>query len=131
MKKVILLLSIAGFAVSANSQSKFSQTTSSPTGAILNASVDTMSYSTSQGYQRTLIGMTYTKVTGTGAGTAILEYRISPTDNYVSDAGDTLTITNVATRTYYWNKTNTARYWRIRVGGATTVTATVVAKLQN
>jgi hypothetical protein len=111
-------------------QVNFNQTAYNPTGAITNAGIDTMDYKLTKGYDRILVGMTYTRATGTAAGTAILEYKIGSTDNWKADAGDTLTVTNVASQTLYWNKTVTARYWRIRVGGATTVTATVAAKLQ-
>lgn len=115
---------------SANSQASFSQTVSNPTGAITNAGIDTMTYFTTKGYDRILFSSTYTRASGTGAGTMILEYKVGSADNYKSDAGDTLTVANAASQTLYWNKTVTARYWRIRVGGGTTVTATVVAKLQ-
>lgn len=111
------------------SQASFTQTTSNPTGAISNNGIDTMSYTSTKGYSRALFGMTYARSAGTGAGTAILEYKIGTSDNWKSDVGDTLTITNAASTSYYWNKTVPARYWRIRVGGATTVTATVTAKL--
>lgn len=108
----------------------FSQTASNPTGAITNAGIDTMTYTLTKGYDRNLFSMTYTRASGTSAGTVILEYRVSSTDNWTSDLGDTLTVTNAASKTYLWNKTNTARQWRMRVGGSTTVTATVVGKLQ-
>lgn len=113
-----------------HSQVTFQQTVSNPTGAITNTGIDTMTYLLTKGYSRVLFGMTYTRTTGTGAGTVILEYKLSSADNYKSDAGDTLTVANVASQTLYWNKTISARYWRMRVGGATTVTATVTAKLQ-
>lgn len=130
MKKLIGFLFFIFMAFASQAQTSFSQTVSNPTGAITNTGIDTMTYVTSKGYGRLLIGMTYTRATGTGAGTAILEYRLSTTDNYKSDAGDTLTVANSASQSLYWNKTVTARYWRVRVGGATTVTATVGAKIQ-
>lgn len=131
MKKIItLLLILMSFGQAVVAQATFSKTASNPTGAILNTSIDTSTYSLTKGYDRVLFSCTYTRATGTGAGTAILDYRMSSTDNWKSDAGDTLTITNVASQTHYWNKAVTARHWRIRVGGGTTVTATVVAKLQ-
>lgn len=130
MKKLIFLLLFSLTAYLSQAQVSFAQTASNPTGAISNSAIDTMTYTLSRAYPRILVGMTYTRSANTAAGTVILEYRTSTSDNYVADAGDTLTITNVASRTYYWNKAVTARYWRIRVGGATTVTATVAAKLQ-
>lgn len=108
----------------------FAKTASNPTGAITDAGIDTGTYRFTRGYDRVLFGTTYTRATGTAAGTCILEYKIHANDNYKSDAGDTLSLTNVASQTLYWNKTNTARYWRIRTGGGTTVTATVINRAQ-
>jgi hypothetical protein len=130
MKKIFLIVFALSIGFVSKSQATFSQTTSNPTGAITNAGIDTMTYQLTHGYDRILFSMTYTRASGTGAGTAILEYKVGSADNYKSDAGDTLTVANSASQTLYWNKTNTARNWRIRVGGATTVTATVGAKLQ-
>lgn len=128
MKKIALFLIIAlTFTISVNAQVALKQTTSNPTGAISNASIDTMTIDFTRSYSRVLFSMTYTRSANTAAGTAILEYRAKSSDNYVADAGDTLTITNVASRTYNWNKANPAKQWRIRVGGATTVTATVAS----
>jgi len=108
----------------------FSKTASNPTGAITNTGIDTGTYVFTKGYERILFNSTYTRATGTAAGTFILEYKINSSDNYKSDAGDTLSLTNVASQTLYWNKTVPARYWRIRTGGGTTVTATVVNRAQ-
>jgi len=132
MKKILalfLILTLLAVSNEVKSQVPFSQTASNPTGAISNSSIDTMTYTLTKGYGRILFSMTYTRTANTAGGTAILEYRQSTSDNWQSDAGDTLTITNVASRTYYWNKTVTAKHWRMRVGGATTVTATVAGKL--
>lgn len=135
---ILVVLAIVGVAIlhrdlgfDAKSQGvALSQTASNPTGAITNAAIDTMSYQLTKGYDRILFSMTYTRASGTGAGTVILDYKLGTADNWKSDAGDTLTVANAASQTLYWNKTNTARNWRMRVGGATTVTATVVGKLQ-
>lgn len=136
MKKICLLLAfiigLAAFSPDtgyvAKSQVTFVHTATNPTGAITNAGIDTATYGFTKGYPRVLFSLTYTRASGTGAGTTILEYRNSATDNYKSDAGDTLTVANAASQTLNWNKTVTARYWRVRTGGATTVTATVVVK---
>lgn len=130
MKKIFLILVTLAIGYTVQSQVTMSQTASNPTGGITNAGIDTMSYTLTKGYDRLLFGMTYTRSANTAAGTAILEYKISSSDNYKSDAGDTLTVSNAASQTLYWNKTNTARIWRVRVGGATTVTATVTTKIQ-
>ena len=108
----------------------FAKTASNPNGAITDTGIDTSTYRFTRGYSKILFGMTYTRATGTAAGTAILEYKISSSDNYKSAVGDTLTLTNAASQTVYWNKEIPARYWRVRVGGGTTVTATVAVKAQ-
>lgn len=133
MKKIVILLLVAlsfGSVVIHAQGVAFDKTASNPTGAISNAGIDTGTIHLTKGYPRLLFSTTYTRSANTAAGTAILEYRIHTSDNWTSDAGDTLTITNAASKTYVWNKTVTARYWRIRVGGATTVTATVVNRVQ-
>jgi len=135
MKRLIIIalaiLPLASAINKSNAQGvAFAKTASNPTGAITNAAIDTGSYVFSKGYSRVLFNTTYTRATGTAAGTCILEYKINASDNYKSDAGDTLSLTNVASQTLYWNKTVPARYWRIRTGGGTTVTATVVNRAQ-
>lgn len=114
-----------------DAQATFSHTASNPTGAITNTGVDTMTYTLTHGYNRIMFHEAVARASGTLAGTAILEYSVTGTSgSYQSDAGDTLTLTNVAAKYLYWNKTNTARYWRIRTTGSGTMTATTVGKLQ-
>lgn len=136
MKKIaiLLLVGLSFGQVTTNKASAqgvaFTKTAFNPTGAITNTGIDTGIYHLTKGYDRILFSTTYTRATGTGAGTCILEYKLHANDNYKSDAGDTLTLANSASQTVYWNKTNTARYWRVRTGGGTTVTATVVNRAQ-
>lgn len=117
---------MALFAVSANAQTAFTYTTTTPTGAILNTSVDTMSYAMAKPYSVVSIQPVFTRATGTMAGTAILSYSVNGT-NYVNS--DTLTLSNAATNTTVWTKNVAARYWRIIRSGATTVTGTSAAKI--
>lgn len=120
MKKIlIILLCMALFTVGASAQGSFKYTTSNPTGAILNTSVDTMTYTLAKSNSLVSIQPKFTRPTGTMAGTAILAYSVDGS-NYVNT--DTLTLTNAATNTTVWNKTSAARYWRIIRSGATTVT---------
>lgn len=129
MKKTIFLslfLMVISFAGIAQS---FNQTASNSTGAILNASLDTMNFSTVQSYTSVGIQPVITKATGTMAGTAVLYGSINGT-NFVA-AGDTLTFTNVTTNTTVWTKTNPVfTYWRIITSGATTVTGTAAARFK-
>lgn len=105
----------------------FSQTASNPTGAITNTSVDTMTYTLSKNYRLISIQPVVTKATGTMAGWAVLDYSVNGT-NWVLGT-DTLSLTDVTTNTAVWDKSTAARYFRIRVGGATTVTGTAAAKI--
>ncbi len=127
MKKIIILSFFLAMSVIGFSQtSAFSQTASNPTGAILNTSVDTMSLTTIRDYESAGVQVVVTKATGTMAGTAILYGSLNGT-NYVS-TGDTLTLANSTTNTTIWTKTAPVwKYYRILVGGATTVTGTCAA----
>lgn len=128
MKKILSILFFSMLIFTAvNAQSAFSHTTSNPTGAILNTSADTMTYSMQKGYSLVSIQPVITKATGTMAGTSVLYYSVNGT-NWVA-TGDTMTNTNVTTNTTVWNKSSSAKYWRIITSGATTVTGTTAAKL--
>lgn len=107
-------------------QSTFRHTTTNSTGAILNTSIDTMTYYLAQSYRTVSIQPTITKATGTMAGTSILSISVGGT-NYVNT--DTMTNANATTNTIIWNKTTAARYLRIITSGATTVTGTTSAKV--
>lgn len=129
MKKILaIILSFFLCGMAAFSQTSFNQTTSNPTGAITNTSVDTMNITLSASRQSVAIQPVVTKASGTMAGTITLYYSVNGT-NYVA-TGDTFTLTNVTTNTTVFNLTGkAAKYWRITVGGATTVTGTCTAKI--
>jgi len=130
MKKVIflMLLLVTAFQFTqAQASYSFSQTASNPTGAITNTSVDTMTYTLSKSYNLISIQPVVTKATGTMAGWAVLDYSVNGTNWYVGT--DSLSLSDVTTNTIVWTKVIAARYLRIRVGGATTVTGTVTAKV--
>jgi hypothetical protein len=128
MKKILsLLICFTLFFAVSKAQTAFSHTVSNPTGAILNTSADTMTYSMQRGYNQVAIQPVITKASGTMAGTSVLYYSVNGT-NWVA-TGDTLTNSNTTTNTTVWNKTSAARYWRIITSGATTVTGTTAAKL--
>lgn len=105
------------------------QTASNPNGAITNTSSDTMAYvfSAAKLYSVVAIQPVVTKASGTMAGTAYLYGSIDGV-NYV--LLDSLTLTNVTTNTVVWKQTNSPyKSFRVVVGGATTVTATVSGKI--
>lgn len=125
MKKILFLISVGlALAYTPKAQVTFSHTATNPTGTITNTGIDTSTYVFTKGYPATTFALTMTRTSGTAAGTAILEWKLRSTDNYRSDAGDTLTVANSASQTLIWKKTHPARYWRVRTGGATTVVAT-------
>lgn len=128
MKKIFsLLLCFMLFFTVSQAQTAFSHTVSNPTGAILDNSVDTMTYSMQKGYASVAIQPVITRATGTMAGTSVLYNSVNGT-NWVA-TGDTLTNANQATNTTIWHKTVPARYWRIITSGATNVTGTTAAKI--
>lgn len=134
MKRILsifLLFSMLALSYTSKSQgAAFSQTATNTTGTITNAGIDTMTYHLTKGYSLLLVDAVIVRASGTTAGTAILEWSVRGTV-YKSDVGDTLTVANAASQTLYWSvKVNPARYWRIRIGGATTVSATATARLQ-
>jgi hypothetical protein len=129
MKKAIFFLLI-GLVCSIGLQAQtgtFSHTASNPTGAVVNTSVDTMTYTLSKGYQLVGIQTIITKVSGTVAGTSVLYASIDGV-NYVS-TGDTLTNTNVTTNSFLVTKATPYKYWRILTTGSGTMSATTNAKI--
>lgn len=128
MRKFLLIATlIFSLGMTSVAQSSFNQTASNPTGAITNASVDTMNARLSQSFNVVTVQATVTRLSGTAAGAATLYYSVDGV-SYVT-TGTPLTLTNVASQTVVWNTTSAARYWRVIVGGATTVTATASAKI--
>lgn len=127
MKKVFsLLILIIALGFVTHAQSAFHQTASNPTGAVVNTAVDTLTYSLSASYSLVSIQPVMTKVSGTVAGTSILQISVNGV-NFVNT--DTLTNTNVTTNTVIWEKRTTSKYFRILSTGSGTMSATVAAKL--
>jgi hypothetical protein len=125
MKKILFLSMLVSFSFAGICQS-FRHTASNPTGAILNASADTMSFSTANAYSIVGIQPVITKATGTMAGTSVLQGSLDGA-NYV--AIDTLTNSNITVNSTVWTLSNPVyTYYRIITSGATTVTGTTAAK---
>lgn len=132
MKKIIIVTMMAVMAIILSpavtkAQGSFSQTATNPTGAITNTSVDTMTYTLKHVYLLVSIQPVVTKATGTMAGWAVLDYSVNGTNWNIGT--DTLALSNITTNTTVWNKSTASKYFRIRVGGATTVTGTASAKI--
>lgn len=90
---LVMLLSFA--ALFAHGQVKMNHTKSNPTGLITNTGSDTSYYALPGYYETLAVQPSVTKVSGTVAGTEILQYSVNDTD-WVAPAGDTVTLTNVS-----------------------------------
>ena len=123
---------IASFAVSA--QASFRGTTTNPTGAVLNATVDTLNYTVGVSEADAMtIQVLLTRSSGTVAATVRLYG-----SNYNNTAGawvavgDTLTLSNAATNTHTWTLSPpTYKYYQILQSGGTTVAGILSAKVQS
>ena len=124
-----MLLMAIGLSFTVKAQVSFNHTTGNVKDTIVNTSIDTLSLTLSYSYNTVSIQPVVKKDTGTMEGTSVLYKSVNGT-NWVA-TGDTLTLTNVTTNTAVWEKVSPCRYWRIITGGATTVTGSVAAKLQN
>lgn len=114
----------------ASAQSSFSGTTTNPTGAILNATVDTLDLTMSGTYNAVMtVQVLATRSTGTMAGTVRLygsNFKLTGTWDAVSD---TLTVSNAATNSHTWTLSQPAyKYYRILQSGGTTVAGILSAK---
>jgi hypothetical protein len=134
MKKIIFCLCalVALICFQSNeikAQVSFSQTASNPTGTITNAGTDTMTVSLNSTASNIVgIQLTVTKTSGTVAGSGVLYSSIDGT-NYVA-TGDTATLTNVASQSFIFTKTNNvSKRYRWLVTGSGTMVATAASSL--
>lgn len=95
MKKTFLIFFLSTCALFANAQVKMSHTKSNPTGLLTNTGSDTSSYALPGYYETLAVQPSVTRVSGTLAGTEILQVSVNDTD-WVAPTGDTVTLTNVA-----------------------------------
>lgn len=126
MKKIILLsISALFLSYSGKSQSIFNQSSSNPSGAITNTGIDTMTLIMPVSFTSVGVQPVISKASGTMAGTAYL-YGSLDGVNYVLI--DSLTLADASINTTIWTKANPVyNYWRVTVGGATTVLANATA----
>jgi len=121
MKKILILfaLLIVGFYANAQFTSGY-KLPAATTDSIKSGSLTvTKTFALTAGYSTVSIQPVVTKVSGTVAGTVVLYGTVDGT-NYVS-TGDTLTLTDVATKTVIWNVTPAkhAKYRVVAVGTGT------------
>lgn len=130
MKKIIIMLLVSIALLSrytANAQASFVGTTTNPTRAILNATADTATYTTTNSFTTYTIQVKVTKATGTMAGKVYI-YNSPDGANYT--IRDSMTLTNVTTQYLQKDYTGGIRqYWMAVQNGATTVTGTLNAKI--
>lgn len=118
---------ILSFCFCSQAQTAFNHTASNPTGAVVNTAVDTSSYTLSASYHTVSIQPALTKVSGTVAGTSILQMSVNGVQ-YINT--DTVTNTNIAvSSSVIWTKVTAARYFRILTTGSGTMSATTAAKI--
>lgn len=125
MKKILLALSIIA-ATSSFSQSINSVVTMTGSGdTLVNTTADNVLYPITAGYENISIEAVVTKISGTVAGTAILQGSIDGV-NYKDLNTDTLTLTNVTTNKYIWAITfSPYKYYKINYVGVGTMSAKI------
>ena len=134
MKKVYcMLIAVVTLltAVQLKAQTSFSATATNPTGAVLNATTDTLNLTMSGAYNAVMtIHVLVTKSSGTMAGTVRLYG-----SNYNNTAGswepvsDTLTLANATTNKKVWTISQPCyKYYQILQSGGTTVAGIMTAK---
>ena len=136
MKKILLLFSFAVMLLAvtnekAKAQTSLSFTATNPTGAVLNATVDTLNLTMSGAYSAVMtVQCLLTKTSGTVAGTVRLygsNYN-NVTGTWAA-VGDTLTLSNAATNSHVWSITQPCyKYYQILQSGGTTVAGLLTCK---
>lgn len=111
-------------AASVDAQKIYTMTGSADT--VTNAEVEYLTLPVKDGYDTAVFGVKLTKISGTVAGTSILEQSMDDINYQTATGTDTLTSTNVTTNFKNWTLTNPAfPYYRIKVTGTGTMAAKV------
>lgn len=126
----MLLILAMGFVTQAQSPSSFSGTTTNPTGAVLNATIDTLNLTMSGAYNAVMtVQILLTKTSGTIAGTVRLYGSDFGSTGTWTAVSDTLTLADAATNQKVWTISQPAyKYYRILQSGGTTMAGTLAAK---
>ena len=122
MKKLIFAFIATMFAVLTATETKAQLVTMTGSGdSITNTGTKYLTANLDGNVIASSIQVTFTKTSGTAAGTATIEYSIDGT-NYHTVVPDTFTVTNTTTQYYLWNleKPNAYKYVRIKVVGSGT-----------
>lgn len=111
-------------AASVSAQKIYTMTGSADT--VTNAEVEYLTLPVKDGYDTAVFGVKLTKISGTVAGTSILEQSMDNINFETATGTDTLTSTNVTTNIKNWTLTNPAfPYYRIKITGSGTMAAKV------
>jgi len=111
-------------AASISAQKIYTMTGSADT--VVNTEVEYLTLPVKDGYDTAVFGVKLTKISGTVAGTSILEQSMDDINYQTATGTDTLTSTNVTTNFKNWTLTNPAfPYYRIKVTGTGTMAAKV------
>jgi len=111
-------------AASISAQKIYTMTGSADT--VVNAGVEYLTLPLKDGYDKAVFGVKLTKVSGTVAGTSILEQSMDNINFETATGTDTLTSTNVTTNFKNWTLSDPAfPYYRIKVTGSGTMAAKV------
>lgn len=132
MKKILATLVVAFSSFVAMSQVSFTGTTHNPTGAVLNATVDTLNFrAVATDVDKMSVQVLLARSTGTVAGTVRLYgSNYNNTAGAWEAVGDTLTLSNAATNVFTWTLSPpTYKYYQIRQSGGTTMAGILSAKV--
>ncbi len=132
MKKIIFLTMLFAsiIAFKTEAQTSFTGTTTNPTGAILNATVDTLNLTMSGEYNKVMVVQLFvTRSSGTLAGTVRLYGSNFNVTSSWEPVGDTMTLTNAATNKHTWTLTEPGyKYYRALQDGGTTMAGIMAIK---
>lgn len=133
MKRFIFIaFFFIGIAATAFAQTNLVSQYSLPLDTVANTATKYLTVSTALNsfYKTTEVALTYTKISGTVAGTATLEYSLDGTNYYSLKRDSIYTATDVTSQTFGWSIKDVAvKYIRVKVTGVGTMSAQVKAKI--
>lgn len=137
MKKLIFFIAFGLLGVAANAQ-VYNMTSiySQNSDTVVNTASEVLTKQINGVYSEVTVQVVVTKISGTVAGTVVLQGSIDGT-NYVTlnhlaqpAANDTVTNTNVASQSWIWAiGTSKYIYYRVLATGSGTMSATISAKI--
>lgn len=124
---LFIVLSVVGFSQGAVTSMKSNYNLVSDTA--INSGTANVDLATTKSWTQISVQAIITKISGTVAGTVLLQGSLDGT-NYISVGADTMTNTDVATGTHFWVVTgNPYGYYRLLLTGSGTMSATVKGSL--